>query len=147
FINRGAQLVWLDLSEVPEDDLAVFVIKKSRRQLSVPASINGFDCWFGIVDIQKHDRHLGLHFSQEFRHRSLDVGDVIQTDSDDIQTLVAIVAIDFYQIGKLFAAGIAPRRPKVYEERSRVLRVSLQKLLQSFEINDFNVAGWRQARR
>src|SRR6185295_2744586 len=147
FINRGAQLVRVDLSEVLEDNLAVFVVKKSRRHLSVPGSVDGFDCWFRIVDIQKHDRHLGLHLSQEFGHRSLDVGDVVQTDSDEVQTLVAIVGIDFYQIGKLFAAGIAPGRPEVYEERSRVLRVSLQKFFESIQINDFDVASWRQIER
>src|SRR5688572_23584868 len=40
FINRGAQLVRLDLAKVSEDDLAVFVVKKGRRQLAVPAGVH-----------------------------------------------------------------------------------------------------------
>jgi len=66
---------------------------------------------------------------------------VVQRDGYKIQALRRIVRIKLDQIGKLLAAGIAPGRPEIHQQRARVFRVPLQELFETLEIDFPNLAG------
>src|SRR6266404_2158926 len=139
-IDCRAQFGGLDLAEVLESNFTFAVVKKRRRQRAVPLLVHGMNRGLRIVDVQKHDRHRRLHLFEKI-HRPGFVGHFIKRDREKIQALRAVIVVDFDQIGKLFAAAIAPRRPKINQQRPRVFRIAQQEFFQTVEINLANF--WR----
>src|SRR5436190_19202783 len=141
FINRGAQLIGLDLAEVFEDDLAVFVVEKRGRQLPVPGGIDHFDCGLWILHVQQYHWHRGFHLVQELRNLALDVSDVIQTDGDKVQRLTFIVGVELNQVRKFFATWVTPCCPKVQKQGTLVAGITRKDFLEAVEINLTNIAA------
>src|SRR6266550_9338736 len=139
-VDCRAQFGGLDLAEVLENKFTFPVVKKRCRQRAVPFLVHGMNRGLRIVDVQEHDRHRRLHLFEKI-HRPGFVGHFIERDREEIQALRAVIVVDFDQIGKLFAAAIAPRRPKINQQRPRVFRIAQQEFFQAVEINLANLSG------
>src|SRR6185503_9375958 len=121
FIDRGSQLIWVYAAEMFVDHFTFCIEKKSCRETAGPTWVDQIDRRFGIRNVEQVGGHVGFHRSEELRHRRLDVAEIVERDGDKVHRLRAIFGVDLYQVGKLVATGIAPRGPKVNEQRTFAL--------------------------
>ena len=64
-------------------------------------------------------RHLGFLFGQKPRNGGLDLSEIVEGNGVEID-LAFIGRVEFYEIGKLFAARVAPCSPKIDQQRFAV---------------------------
>src|SRR6185436_20762227 len=116
FVYCGAQLKWLDPTELFEGKLTLRIKEKSCRQGPVPIRVHSAHSRIRITGIQQICRHRSAHLTQKRRHSSLDLCQIVERDRYEIEPSFSVLRINLYQIGKLVTAGIAPGGPKVNQQ-------------------------------
>src|SRR5829696_7380082 len=120
-VDRLAQLGRIHASDVLVNDLTLLVVQVSRRQVTLPPSIDEIDRRLRVRDVEQVRGHRCPHRIEKLRHLVLDLTHVVERHGHKLERAWAVVFIDLHEIGKLVTTRIAKRGPEVNEQRTLAL--------------------------
>src|SRR5881275_1591545 len=116
-VYGGLKLGGFDAAFVFEDDVAGAVVEEGCGKLAGPSRVYEVDGGAVVLRVQEvGGERSRARFKEEVGHGRLYVGDVVERDEREVEMVGRVASAQLDEVGELFAAGPAPRRPEVDEQ-------------------------------